>query len=858
MRLLKRLKSYFRNLWHRSVAESDLGEELRGYVDELTERKIREGMDAAAARRSALVEIGGLERLKESTRSERAGFGFEVNVWKTLQVALRRLWHAPGFTMVAVLTLALAIGANAAIFSIADYVLFRPLPYEDPDRVHLLVLENRRSGKQFTMTPYQHLQLIGESHRGLSEVGFLQPRSPVLATANGETESIGTVAVSANYFDVLGVRAHRGRLFTAEDAAQSGRAVVMTYEGWVKRFAGDPGVIGKTVQLGSVDFDLLGVLPPGFVYPSAFARNASLLQVMAPLRPGEEGGALHPIVRREPGVSKEQAQAEIEALVAGLGSADSQKGEAYPALVDVKEILYPVGRRMMGFLLAASGLVLLIGCANLGIMLLVRGQRRVKETGVRAALGASRIQLVLPIFFEASLIGMAGAALAVAITSLTFKLLLLQVPPAAYGNLAVGVDLRVALYALALGLAGGMVFAVAPAWRSAKLDVQALIQGRDERVLQRGRLGRPLVALQAALAVMLIAGAVRVGYAFFEALNEPLGFDQENVILADFVPKDGRSGYARVIEALARRPDVVSAGASYKLPLDSFMPYAPLAKDGIEVRGAGVALVLPGYFETARIPLIGGRFQNWEDVRGTGEAAVIPESVARLVFGERNPLGQIFEVPEGPTFRVVGVVSDTIATPGMRAVAYVLPWNQKTPLKLVVRTRDGGAATLADIKREIAVLAPGVPVTAQWWTDSLDALPKYRNPRFQTLVLGTFGGLALVLTALGIFGVTAFAVGVRLKEMGIRIALGAKGGSLVGMMVWQVLGPVGLGLIVGLVAMRWAGKLAETQAGLIAGPSPGWVLVVAVGTVLLASLAAAYLPARRASRVDPVVVLRSE
>jgi predicted permease len=498
-----------------------------------------------------------------------------------------------------------------------------------------------------------------------------------------------------------------------------------------------------------------------------------------------------------------------------------------------------------------------MGCANLGIMLLVRGQRHVKETGVRAALGASRVQLVLPIFFEASIIGVAGAALAVAITALTFKLLLLQVPPAAYGNLAVGVDLRVALYALALGLTGGMVFAVVPAWRSAKLDVQALIQGRVERVLRRGRLGGPLVALQAGLAVVLVGGAVRVGHTFISVLNEPLGFEPGNVITAEFLPH-ADDGYTRAVEALAQRPDVVSAGVSYQLPLDGSAPYTFLAKDGTEIYGAGVAPVLPGYFETARIQLKRGRLLDWDDVRAGGEAAVIAESAARIVFGERDPVGQTFEVAKGPTFRVVGVVADTVRSPHVQPVAYVIPWKQKLPMKVVVRTRSANDAILADIKREVATLAPGVPINTQWWTDTLDALPRYRDPRFQTLVLGTFGGLALTLTALGIFGVTAFAVAIRLKEMGIRLALGAEGRSLARMMVRQALGPVGVGLVLGLVATRWAGRLAETQAGLIAEPMSAWVLVAAGATVAVAALLAAYVPARRASRVDPMVVLRSE
>ena len=849
-----RFLRFFQNLVRRSRMERDLRDELASYASDLTRRKIAEGMDPEAAWRAAMVEIGGLEQLRESVRAERAGFALEANLWKPLQIAVRRLWREPGFTIVAMLTLALAIGANTAIFSIADYVLFRPLPFKDPDRVQILQMISHRDGRLYTMTPFQHLELINTHHSGLSEVAAMTSGRRILVTRDGLTEGIQTAEVTPNYFDILGVQAYRGRLFRPEDAGRAS-AVVTTYAGWMQRFGGDEGVIGRTVELGSSQVELLGVLPPDFLGPALFGRQAQVFRAVPFPESNAPGGAIFPIVRLEPGVSQEQANAETRALVAGLGAADSEKGNAHPVVNGVKEVLFPVGRRVMGLLLAASTLVLLIGCGNLGIALLVRCQRRVRETGVRAALGASRLQIVLPVLFESLIIGVLGALLAVGLTAALFDVLIRQVRPDTYGQLRVGVDLRVAMYSVVLGLAGGLIFAVAPAWRSAKLDVQALIQGREKGVVRRGRLGGPLILLQSALAVLLMVGAVRVGSSFIALLNQPLGFDPENVLFADF-PNPNGVPYQSVIEALGRRPDVISAAATYQVPLDGRAPYSFVSKDGVGIQGAGTAPVLPGFFETAGMSLKQGRLLTWDDVRDGGQAAVLSESAARLIFGDQNPLGMTFETSGGPTFRVVGVIADTQR--GSAAPAYVLPWGTQKPMELLVRTRGSGPTQLESIRREIATLVPGVPITIAWWTDQLSAIARYRDPRFQTLVLGTFGALALSLTALGIFGVSAFAMAVRTKEMGIRMALGAEGSSLVRMMVGQMLTPVALGLGVGLAASRWAGKLAETQFGLTAEPASGWMLAAAAGTVIGASLLAAYVPARKASRVDPVAVLRAE
>ena len=528
-----------------------------------------------------------------------------------LRFAWRRLRHAPGFTTAAILTLALAIGANTAIFSVADAVLFKPLPYADPDRVHVLMLADRATGARFTNTPHDYLHAIDDYHRGLSSVGLLVPfPGPVVATDEG-SERIPAIAVSANYFEVLGARPARGRLFTSGDVTQAGRAAVLTYSSWKQRFGGDERIVGRPIALGTTQFDVVGVLPAGFVFPMLTAVSAGapeVITIMEPIRRGAPGGALYPIVRREQGVTLEQAQAEIDTLTAPLAAQKSPAAKALPVLEDVRSVLYPTGRPIMKFLLAASMLVLLIGCANLANLFLAQTRRRERETGVRAALGASRTRIVRPLIFEALLIGAAGALLSILVTMLTFDLLIAEVPRIAYRHAPIGVDLRVIALAAALGVLGGLAVSVLPAWRSARLDVQALIQGRRGSGRVRRQLGRPMVAVQVAVAIVLVFGALIAGRALVAVLRVPLGFSPDNVLAIQVAPPRGLAGAARrdfyiqVLEAAARRGDVVAAGATGSLPLSSSTPYDGVRLPGTPQPVAGIIQSTPWLLRNDRNP----------------------------------------------------------------------------------------------------------------------------------------------------------------------------------------------------------------------------------------------------------------
>jgi predicted permease len=474
------------------------------------------------------------------------------------------------------------------------------------------------------------------------------------------------------------------------------------------------------------------------------------------------------------------------------------------------------------------------------------------------------MRIVRPVVFEALLIGLAGAVLAVATTSLVFETLREQVPSFVYGNAPIGVDWRVTAIGLAMGLLGAVLFAAVPAWRTLRLDTQAIIQNRHRRGAGGVRAGRPMIVIQVGLATVLVFGAVISARALVSVLSLPLGFDPENVVTVALVaPKtagDAQPFFANAIQELRRRPDVVAAGAAGSIPFDNSAYDEGVRLPGSDSMAAGIAHVLPGFFETASIPLLRGRLPTFDDLTGQPEATVLSASAARVLFADRDPLGQSFDNGRGRLCRVIGIVPDVRKSIGDRQdapAAYAFPGAVGRRLTLLIKTRSRQESTLADLKRTLASMAPGATLNATWWSDRVAATTAIRNPRFQTMVLTSFAAIALGLMTVGVFAVIAFSVASRTREMGVRVAIGARPASLIGLMIRQALMPAVLGLFGGLVATRWLAGFAASQLYQVDTNDPA-TLAGAAALVLAAAVAAAYLPARRASRVDPIIVLRAE
>jgi putative ABC transport system permease protein len=785
-----------------------------------------------------------------------------------LRLACRRLRSAPLFTSVAVLTLALAIGTNTAIFTIADVVLFKPLPYSDPENVYVLGTVDAESRVRSRAVRAEYVHAINDFHRGLGEVGLRGPTTFMYHSTPDGTEDIETLEVTAGYFGVLGVRPARGRLFDSRDALEPGRLAVLTYESWQRRFGGDEDIVRRVVRLGSEVREVIGVLPRGFILPTTSLRRLyyatgrpEFITVMLP--PVDTAQFDEAVVRLEPGVSLEQAQAEIDALVRPLRAGRND----LVILESPRALLFPTGRPVMQFLVAAAAFVLLIGCANLANMLLARTRRREREIGLHAALGATRLRIVRAIFFETLIVGVASALLALVVTALAFDFLIRQVPPVAYGNVTVGLDVRVAAFSVVLGIVAGVLFAVLPAWWSARLDVHALVDGRPSGEGRRLRGFGPMITTQVALAVVLVFGAVIAGRAFIAVLQIPLGFSPDNLMVINARPlgrnPDLNDFYARAVDTLSRRADVAVASAGSSIPPDGFG-----SSEGIETSGSqrpvDVIHVLPGYFETLGIPLREGRLLTRDDLR-RGDVAVVSESAARALFPDGNVLGATLRSrdirsDEARQLTVIGIVGDvqrSVSRP-LGALAYALPPpNANRGMTIVARVRARGPQTLDDARREIVAITPGAPVTGEWWSTAIADQAGYRNPRFQTLVLVTFAVIGLTLAALGVFGAVAFLVASRTREMGVRLALGAEPRSLVRMVVRQALAPVLTGLLAGLVGTIWLRHVAEAQL-INVNARDSAMVVASVMTVAIAAALAAYLPARQVTKVDPAGVLRAE
>jgi predicted permease len=787
-----------------------------------------------------------------------------------LKFAWRRLRHAPLFAAAAVLTVAIGVGANTAILSVADAVLFRPLPYEDADRIFAIQMRNPETGNQSTRVDLTDVRMIDDYHRGLGRVELLSgsgfgggPRVTE-HTPDGPI-AVPTAAVTPGYFEVLGVRAARGRVFGEGDAAQPGRVAVLSHASWRQRFGGDDAIVGRTITIGTATFEVIGVLPPGFIFPGGvFAGRPEIVTVQERPSAATTGGTFRPIVKLEDGVTREQAQAEIDALAADAGRTAAGRSPSVPYLNDVRSLLYPVGRPVMQFMLAASGLVLLLGCANLANMLIARGRSRERETAIRAAMGAGRLRVVRPLLFEALMIGAAGAGLAAIVTWLAFDALAEEVPAFVYGSTPIGVDTRVVAITLLLGVTGALLFAAVPVWRALRLDVQAVIQHRHHGGRSAARAGIPMVAVQVALAVVLVFGAAVSARALISVLRLPLGFDPEHVLTVGiFAPgsvTDRQAFFVNILDGIRQRTDVVSAGAVGALPFSNttYDESVRRPEDADRV-AAGIAHVLPGFFETAGIPLRRGRLITWDDVRGHPQAAVLSESAARALFPGRDPLGLTFDNGRGRISQVVGVVADVRRsfTTEDRPAVYVIPGAAARFMNVVVRTAARRESTLVGIRRAVAVHSPEFPVTARWWLDAIGNQGAIRNPRFQTLILTGFAGIGLGLTAIGVFAAIAMLVAARWREIGVRAALGASPASMIRLMLGEALRPVVAGLLIGLVATRWLAGFAESQLYEVETSDPG-MLAAAVATVLAATILGALLPARRAGRIDPVVALRAE
>jgi len=798
-----------------------------------------------------------------------------------IRQAFRSMRRSPGFTLVAIATIALTIGANTAILSFADVILFRPLPFRDPDSLFHIDMKAPHGGRSHGMVTPSYVRAMNARHLGFSEAGIAEVER-IFLVEGGRNVEIGQVNVTANYFELLGVKAFRGRLFDRGDEKPGNRAVVLSHSTWMLRFGGDERIVGKSIRLNDtrrseVTFDVIGVLPRDFVFPSPFRMQSVQLgntlwrpEIITVEPPGglfrlpPPAGTFdirhhNPVVRLMPGVTQAQAQAEIDAIAAGV----NPERVATPALVPVRVALYGDRSQFIRLLLAATVFVLLVGCANLSNMLLVRGHSYERESGVRAALGASRGRMVRPLVFEAIVVSSAGGLLAVGLAAAGFGALLARVPLLVSDGAPMGIDIRVILLSMALSLCASLAFSIVPALRLYRFDVLSLIRGRSSPEKSR-RIGGPMLAIQVALAVVLVGGAVMTVRSLVAILEVPLGFKPDAVLA---VRLGGRMSllerealHVRAIQTIKERGDVLEAGAVDSMPVDRIPPQENIYLASAGDTAAQIIYALPGYLEAAGTSVLRGRTMTWNDYYGGREAAIVSESAARLLFPNSDAIGQSFQDGRGRRFTIVGLAEDIRRDPEKPAnpVAYALPPAKNGLIHLVVQLRDRRERSVLEIRRQLGALLPaGTAIDTAWWTDLVDGWAAYRNPRFQAMVFGSLAVLAVGLVALGVFSLVAFLVARRLSEIGIRLALGASPAAIQRHIVAQAAIPVAVGALAGLAISFAAGNLAEAYLFRVQAYSP-LTLVGAVLSVILVGIGASYFPARQASRVDPLRTLKHE
>jgi putative ABC transport system permease protein len=842
-------------------------------------------MSPEQARREALIRLGGMEQTKQAYR-ERQSLPRIESLWQDIRFGLRMLWKSPGFTITAVLTLALGIGANTAIFSVVKAVLMAPLPYKDPSRIVAVWTASPARGNQPLPSSPGDFAIWKKS--GIFEDLAPSYDDEKTLTGHGSPQFLIGYAVSANYLRILGVQPQLGRLYTDEEDKPNGpKVVLLSNHLWRATFASDPNILGKTITLDGKPYTVLGVMPPTFDYPAgvdlwnpaAFAPsdyddfNRTYVRILGRLRPG---------------ITLETAQKEINALQAqtALAHPSTDNGNRV-VLVPIRQQLDGDIRKPLLILLGAVGLVLLIACANTAGLALARNADRQKEISVRLALGATRLRLLRQFVTESLLLAVMGGAAGV-LFALAGTRLLLTLFPNDVANLSIPkvteipMDRGVFLFALAVTLLSAFLFGVLPVLRATRAEAGDAMKesARSTTASRRSNRSRSVIVVtEVALSLILLTAAGLVVASFQRVMTADLGFQSNKVFaLQVFLPlnryplKDKEKTRALVNEAISKMsivPGVKSAGATNFLPLIGFWGTTNFLfhgqvppKDG-QLPEADNRVMTPGYMQTMGIPLLRGRAFTDADRTDSAHVAMINQTFAKRYFKDKDPIGEelnLGTVDKPDWWRIVGVSSD-VKSFGQDQPTHAdiyRPFDQDPfPLiAFVLRTDTDPAAMIKPAEQALWSVDPDLPVFKAIPMESL-ANQSLALRRASSVLISGFAILALILACIGIYGVMAYAVTQRTQEIGVRMALGAGRTDVLRMMMTLGFRLTAIGVIIGL-----AGALASTRllTSLLFETAAMNPLIFSLAAVMLVAVAilASYLPARRAASIDPIHALRTE
>jgi predicted permease len=868
----------FFGLFNRQQREQEFAAELESHLAFHIADNLRAGMSPEEARRVALVKLGGVTLTQELHREQR-GVPMLATFWQDLRFGLRMLRKNTGFSLVAILTLALGIGANSTIFSFFNGVLLRPLPYQEPDRLVLLdEIATKRGGGSLGVSFTNHLDWRAQN-QVFTEIGGYHSITFTL-TGTGDAEELPGAMASSGLFSLLGVPPLLGRTFTPEeDQRGSSRVVMLGYGVWQRRFGGDPKIIGRTVTLVNRAWEVVGVMSPDFKFPAGAEFWIPLtLDTKGWPRTMHGMGAL---ARLKPGVTLAQAQSDMNNIARRLAEQYPASNEGLDVRVtELRGHLVKDYRRGLWILLGVVGFVLLIACANVANLLLARATARQREMAVRAALGASRWRILRQALGESLLLGTLGGGAGMLLAWLGLDLLLAAIPVELPYWMQFKMDGRVLAFTLVISLLTSLIFGAAPAWQAARIDLSEALKegGRSGTSGNRQQLRHLLVVAQVALALILLVGAGLMMRSFLRLQQVSLGFNPDNVLtLRVTVPGIGYKGgsalfFHQLLERVNALPGVTNAGAIVALPLTDIdnawdIGLVTESQANMSLQQApriSLGIITPQYLRAMEIPLLTGRAFDGTDTQATPKVAIIDERLVRAHWPNASPLGQRIRIGQADDradwYTIVGVAEAVqhdrpdVAT---RPTVYV-PNLQKHVghQTLVVRSPLPPEALLVAIKNVVKEMDAKLPVTHVAMMRDVIAESIWQ-PRLYAVLFAVFAVVALLLAAVGIYGMMSYAVATRTNEIGIRMALGALPRDVLRLVVGQgmllAFGGIGLGLV-------GASLLTRMLKALLFGVSATDPLTFAGVALLLTlvALLACWIPAQRATKVDPLIALRCE
>jgi putative ABC transport system permease protein len=813
------------------------------------------------------------------------------NLWQDIRYGVRSLWKRPGFTAVAVITLALGIGANTAIFSVVNATLLRPLPFKEPERVVMVwgfLPKMAQTADQLPSSSGNFVSLREQNH-SLENLAAFRSWGWQL-TGGGEPELLRGARVSSDFFKAVGVNPILGHSFTSEeDMPNRASIAIISYGLWQRHFGSDQNVIGKTMTLTGQNVMVVGVMPQGFQFPGG-ANMISGLQfalqndVWMPLALTDEDKRqqgnlnLALIGRLKSGVSPDQAQTELRTLQQNLPLG---KVEYTVNVVPLHQQMVGKIRKLLLVLLATVALVLLIACANIANLLLARATSREKEIAIRSALGAGRLRLIRQLLTEALVLSLAGGALGFLLAVWGSSMLVSLVPKDVPRIHEVSVDGRILIFTLLVSVVTGVVFGMTPALQASKLDLnESLKEGLRGTTtgLRENRLRSLLVVSEVAMALILLVSAALLTKSFVRLLDVNPGFNPANVLALDIqLPNLPPSRYAKdeeqtaffqqLMERVEALPGVSEASGVVTLPLSGAFESTDLIVPGRESTAEGqrpeadYTAVTTDYFRTMQIPLLQGREFTTQDRQGAPGVVIINEALARSQWPNDDPIGKRFTIGFEKEPReivgVVGSIKQTTLDAEVRPAMFMPHLQSPTGgMTVLVRTATEPLALAAAVREQVRGLDKDVPVTNIRTMDQVfDA--SVAQPRFSMLVVALFAVLALVLSSVGIYGVMAYSVSRRAHEIGVRMALGARSGQVLKLVLKEGMTLVVLGIAIGLFGALALTRLLATLLFGVSAKDP--ITFISVATLLAAvAFIACYIPARRATKVDPLVALRYE